>query len=486
MGNIFKQAKSEKRKREILKLEENFKNLSRSQIIHELLPKYVIQPKPKLFHDSTKPDKYIVGGYGSGKTVSFVAEAIFLCFMNRPIPGLLVTQTKGNAIVTTLETLKEMLNDNDLPYSIKEIPTYTSVIIHFGDKDGVLLIASGWDPDSLKGSNTAFTGIDEPFIISKQTYEVAISRARHPKAVINETFFTGTIEPLQMSWGHDIVDDAFTGDDNTFKIVVSTDDNKFATKEYKDRLLRSYDPAMLEVYYHGRFNSLTGDTVYRFDESKNKRPFDTLPDLTKKEYTVQLGLSIDFNVSPMSGVLLWFDEKMRKQIDEFSIENSNTEELCELIDFRLEEKFPGITDENRLQYSLLITADSAARQRKTSAKIGITDAIIIKRFFEQRGYQFHLYIPDVNPSIRDSVNYCNNLFDKGAVIIYDNCKKTLLDLRLTLWKSKLDGFAIDKSKNRSHMSDALRYILYLTQKLFPDEEHELPMIVRGPQRASRM
>ncbi len=31
--------------------------LSRSEIIQQLLPNYVIQDKPRQFHDSTKPDK---------------------------------------------------------------------------------------------------------------------------------------------------------------------------------------------------------------------------------------------------------------------------------------------------------------------------------------------------------------------------------------------------------------------------------------------
>lgn len=475
-STLIQQAKSERRKREIESLQKDFKNLSRSMVIKRLLPKYEIQPKPKLYFDSNLPDKYIIGGYGSGKTYSFCAEAIFLNWVNRPYKVLLITQTKGNVKATTIDTLNEILNDNDISYTVKEDDTYINYTIHWGDIDGHFKLASGYSAKSLKGPNVAAAGIDEPFIISKEVIDVVIARARHAKAKINEVFYSGTPEPLKMDWGHDIIENEFTGDESTFKITISLDDNKFASEENKARIKRTYDTDMQEVYYHGRYNSLTGDVIYRYKPDKNKRNYSDLPYLPSLPGTIELGIGFDFNVEPMTAGLIWIDKGVAKQIDEYQIDNSNTEELCELIGHRLNENFPGITEENKLKYSLIIGMDAAAKQRKTSAKIGITDAKIIQRYFQINNYNCTIRIPNENPPVRDRINYVNNLFDKEAFVIYDNCKHSILDRRLTQWKGNHDGFKVNKTKGRSHMSEAVDYILWIIQRLLKYE-----FLSNGPQ-----
>lgn len=483
---LIQQAKSEKRKREIDELKGLYKNLSRSQIIKRLLPSYDIQPKPKLFFDSSLPDKYIIGGYGSGKTYSFCAEALFLNWVNRPYKILLITQTKGNTEVTTLDTLLRLLTENDIAYTRKDLPTYTRIAVHWGDKDGVFLLASGYSEYALKGPSMAAVGLDEAFIISKASRDVIITRARDTRAIINEVFFSGTPEPLKMDWGHDVIENDYLGDEKTFKITMSLDDNKFASQENKDRIKRMYDEQMQEVYYHGRYHSLTGDVVYRFIAEKNKRPYSDLPYLPQLPGTIELGIGFDFNVDPITAGLIWVDKGVAKQIDEYQINNSNTEELCELIGHRLQENFPGITEDNRLRYSIIIGMDAAARQRKTSAKIGITDAKIIQRYFQTNNYNCTIRIPNENPPVRDRINYVNNLFDKEAFLIYDNCKHSILDRRLTQWKGNYEGFKIKKTGGRSHMSEAVDYILWILQKILKYEfNSNLPQVSVSSRRRRR-
>ena len=483
-ATLLQQAKSEKRKREIDELKALYKNLSRSQVIKRLLPKYDIQPKPKLFFDSHKPDKYLIGGYGSGKTYSFCAEAIFLNWVNRPYMVLLLAQTKGNVEVATLDTLQQILRENDIAYTRKEFPTYIVLKVHWGDKDGTFLIASSLS--DIKGPTVSAVGLDEAFKIKKKTRDVAIARARDKRATINEAFFSGTIEPLEMDWGHDIVENDFQGDEKTFKIAMSLDDNKYASEENKERIKRTYDAEMQEVYYHGRYHSLTGDVVYRFQSEKNKRPYLDLPYLPGQQGIIELGIGFDFNVEPMTAGLIWVDKGIAKQIDEYQINNSNTEELCELIGHRLEEMFPGITDENRLKYSLIIGMDAAAKQRKTSAKIGVTDAKIIQKYFQTHKYNCTIRIPNENPPVRDRINYVNNLFDKEAFVIYDNCKHSILDRRLTQWKGNYEGFKVKKTGGRSHMSEAVDYILWVLQKILKYEFYSnAPQVSVSRQRRRR-
>ncbi|MBV6480222.1 MAG: hypothetical protein HGGPFJEG_03075 [Ignavibacteria bacterium] len=471
---LLQQAKIEKKRRQYKNTNLDLKTMSRSEIIQVLLPNYVIQDKPRAFHDSTKPDKYVIGGYGSGKTYTFCAEGIFLNWANMGLEVLLVIQTQSNSNLTTTQSLKLICKDNSIEYESREIKGVNYFDIAWGSKEeeiGHFLIASGYDPDSLAGPTVAAAGIDECFLQKKETFEVVIARARDPRAVINEVFFASTIKPLEQKWGHNVCENDYYGDDKTFKVTIPTTENKFATKEFIERLERNYDEETQRVLIKGENISVKGISVYRYKDTTKKKSEDLL--MPKPGGSIiKLLLGFDFNVGIMCAGELWLDKFIRRQIDEYKIHDSNTDELCQLIINRMLDKYSGITDSRKLDYSLNIFMDAAAKQRKSSAKIGVTDARIVRDSFVNAGFNCHITIPNENPPVRDRVQNTNNLLDKESFVIYDNCKHSIMCRKFTKYKEGAEGFIVVTNGLWSHMSAAVDYALWHSQRMIPQEVTE--------------
>lgn len=106
---------------------------------------------------------------------------------------------------------------------------------------------------------------------------------------------------------------------------------------------------------------------------------------TKKLELIELIISFDFNVDPMTAVEVFIDKKTRNryQLEEYLIHSSNTDELCESILNNLKSKY----DTNRL--SLIITGDASGKSKK-SASYGKSDFMIIKDWFSIFGNKIHL------------------------------------------------------------------------------------------------
>lgn len=478
-ASLLQQARIERKRRISQSLNLDINKMSRSDILQKLLPNYVIQSKPKEFHDSKKPDKLIIGGYGSGKTYTLSAEGIFLNWVNKPLPVLFIIQTQANSNLTTTQTLIKLCKDNAIDYEYRDVKGVIYFDIAWGTKEsdiGHFLLVSGYNPDSIAGPTVASVLFDECFKLKKETIEVGIARARDPRAVVNEVAFASTIDPLNTEWGHELCENDYKGDDKTLKIVIPTPENKFATQEFIERMKRNYDEETQRILIHGENISVKGKSVYRFKDTTKKK----IEDLVfPKDRIIKLMLGFDFNVGLMCAGEIWLDGKIRRQCDEYKIEDSNTEELCDLIINRLVEKYPGINTFNFDKYSIYIFMDAAAKQRKSSAKLGATDAFIIRDKFFMNNFNPHIYIPNENPPVRDRVQFSNNLIDKEEFVIYDNCKHSILCRKFTKWKEGTDGFSIVTSGKWSHMSAAVDYALWFSRRMIPDETQQDGVVSSG-------
>lgn len=446
------------------------KNIDIVGIVRKLLPNMELQPHTIKFLKSLKPDKWRLGGYGSGKTYDGAALAIALSYINAGLIGLVVIQTKGNTQRTSKQVLIDMCTENGLSWSSSSPDaSYEEFVIHFGDgKRGIMWLISGYNAANLKGPTVAWGWMDEPFVQDEDTHDVFISRVRDPRAVLNMVFFTGTIEPEEMNWGFDIIDNDYHGDERTFKIVVPTWMNKFATKEFIERVSAKWSEEKKQVYIEGKNVDLNGKAVYNgFKYERNVRK---LSEFSFRPGVRTLGIGIDFNVDNMSGAEFYFRGRVREQIDEYKLTGSNTEQLCRLILNRFDEKYPGIFKENKNEYVTYITMDPSAKARKTSAGLGITDAKIIKDIFYSSGMHCSIHVPQDIIPVRFSVNTVNKLLETEEYIIRDNCKDTIKDMKFVKWKKNADKFIIDKSgKDLTHSSDAARYLLWLSEMIVGSE-----------------
>src|SRR6266487_1241869 len=77
-------------------------------------------PSQKLFHKSAARIKGFSGPIGSGKSQALCHEAIRLTYQNPGRTGLLGAPTYPMLRDSTLTSLLEILNDNELPYELNK------------------------------------------------------------------------------------------------------------------------------------------------------------------------------------------------------------------------------------------------------------------------------------------------------------------------------------------------------------------------------
>ena len=417
-------------------------------VIKKLLPSYTPSAAQEKWHKAKAREKGLKGGYGSGKTMAFCAEAIALAYINRPYWIILSSPSEDNALMTVLPHLKSFCNDNGLSCSFtKDLGHF---VIDFGDTSGnIFLIGQKF----VKGPNVAAIGMDEPFSQRKETYDNLIARVRHTKAEKQEIFWAGTPEPDKMEWGHEYFEKD-SNDVNLFSITMSTYQNKYLSAEYIETLTRKYDAKMKEVYLMGKYISLAGGKVYYgFDRGLNLVAGCPLPVVSK---SIECIVGFDFNVDPMCAVLLLINENRINAVEEFKIHNSNTRELCEIIISRLNEKY--LKGDYK---SILITGDAIGQ---------VNDYMIIKDCFARAEIKHSVYVDASNPAVRDRTNLVNKLFEVNQLRVSEECKHLIRDLELVIWKQGANGFFIDKGKkDLSHLSDAFGYAVWLTQRMFLNE-----------------
>lgn len=187
---------------------------------------------------------------------------------------------------------------------------------------------------------------------------------------------------------------------------------------------------------------------FETDESRVAYNFDRDVHVIEKPKdlsTQELIVGLDFNVNPMSVVIMSRKSETLYVIDEMAIYSSNTDEVAD----ELVNRYP--------QSKIFCFPDPAGSQRKTSAN-GQTDHKIL----ENRG--FKVLAPRAHDPVRDRINATNARFKnaRGDVQLYvdKNCKKTIECLEKHSFKQ---GTSIpDKDSGYDHQFDALSYaVAYL-------------------------
>ena len=156
---------------------------------------------------------------------------------------------------------------------------------------------------------------------------------------------------------------------------------------------------------------------------------------------------MDFNLDPMSAVVMVKDRSTMHVIDEIVIYGSNTDEMADEILQRYR------------QHQVTIYPDPASKQRKTSAG-GRTDLSILQNA------GFRVRLRNSHPPVRDRINAVNSKLMSStghrSLFVDPKCKQVIESLERQTYKegtsqpNKEDGF--------DHMNDALGYAI---EYLFP-------------------
>lgn len=387
--------------------------------------------------------KVLVGGYGSGKSWALAKRAMSLALTNSGCPGAVVSPTYGMARQTTLASLIALCQGKESIYGKKFWWRYNQgsheLTIRFHGRVGRILIYSGDNPLTLKGTNLAFCLIDEPFIQEEEVFSQMIARVRHPDAVHSEICLTGT--PEQLNWGYEVARGEYSQSKklSVGVVQVSTRENKALDPSYVERLEGSMSPRAARAYIEGDFVSLSDGLVYyAFDSREN------IVDLGEIPQGAELGVGMDFNVDPMAAMVFWRRGEHLHFFEEIELPNADTEYMCST----LREKFG-----RRLQ---AIYPDASGAARHSASPGGKSDFWYIK----QMG--FEVYAKGTNPLRKDRYNAVNGKFKprngRLSLTISPKCFKLVKYLN----SYSHEGMNRPDQRAMSHLLDAFSYpISYL-------------------------
>lgn len=368
----------------------------------------------------------LLGGVGSGKT--FLGTVF--CYKNiaeQPqTMGFIGANTYQQLRDVCIPSLLDLFEDLNIEYKYNKNQSNITV------NSTTILCRSLERYDNFRGIEIGWYWLDEAAYAKREAFDVVMGRLRCPKAKKHHGLITTT--PKGYNWLYDYFNPNGLLNSGEFKTYrASSRDNKHLPEGYIDSLKGQYDDKMFLQEIEGQFVNLTsGSVYYNFDRDKNVEEFDIHP-------YGGLFIGMDFNVDPMTCVMLQFRNAKLYVFDEIFDRDSSTEKICSKL--------------HAQGYSAgRVIPDSTGRNRKTSGK---TDFDIIKK----AGFVIE---STHNPHVFDRVNNVNRLLKQGKIVIHPRCKKLIGDLEKVSWKNN----DLDKTSDKmlTHISDALGYACW---KLMP-------------------
>ena len=185
---------------------------------------------------------------------------------------------------------------------------------------------------------------------------------------------------------------------------------------------------------------------YAFDRKENVGSF-------KVDANEPLLWSWDFNVHPMCSVVCQQRGEAVYVLDEIVLPTSSTPEVCE----EFERRYGG--------HRAGVRVYGDASGERTHTVTGSSDYHLIRQFFGRRkSLQGELLVGRANPPVRDRVNTLNgrlrNAQGERRLFINKKCRELIKDLEQVCYKPDSGQIDKDRDARRTHLSDALGYLLW--------------------------
>jgi hypothetical protein len=398
-------------------------------------------PSQKKFHDSPARFKGFSGPIGSGKSQALCQEAVRLSYLNQGRMGLLGAPTYPMLRDATQATLFEILDGNKIPFDHNKAEN--TLIMR--DTRSKILFRPMDEFERLRGTNLAWFGLDELTYTQEEAWLRLEGRLRDPKATRLCGFAAWTPK------GYDWVYRRFLARpvQGYEAIIAQPFENRHLLQRIPDyyRLLkRSYDERFYQQEVMGLYLSLDAALVYA--------------SFARNEHLADLGLdpnlpllwALDFNVDPMSSVVVQLARGKVRVLDEIVIRHGTTREACE----EFLKRFP------KHPAGIVVYGDASGYQQHTT---GATDYDMIREYFQVHSTMPVKYrVPKCNPAVRERINLTNARLRSAAgeigLLVDRKCKELIMDFEQVAFKA--DTYQIDKDRDRfrTHLSDALGYLLW--------------------------
>jgi len=395
------------------------------------------------------------GPIGSGKSQALCQEAIRLSYQNAGRTGLIGAPTFPMLRDATQAALFEILDANSIAYDHNKAEN--TVVLR--DTRSKILFRPVEEFERLRGTNLAWFGIDELTYTQEESWLRLEGRLRDPKAARLCGFAVWTPK------GYDWVYRRFLASPTPgYKAIIArANENRFLLEKIPDfytRLRDSYDQKFYEQEVLGLYLNLDGGRVYSsFD--RNLHVKDSAIDRQRP-----LLWAMDFNVDPMSSIVAQQVGGEVRVVDEIFLRHSTTQEACEEF-LRRYPAHPG---------GVIVFGDASGFHEQTT---GASDYSIVREWLRAGGYgQVDYRVPGANPSVRGRINLVNSRLRSasGAVslVVAAKCKELIRDFEEVSYKQDSGGIDKDRDRMRTHLSDALGYLLLEECKL-PIGEQSKPL-----------
>ena len=398
-------------------------------------------PSQKRFHESAARFKGFSGPIGSGKSQALCQEALKLTYLNPGRTGLIGAPTYPMLRDATQTALIEILDGNRIPYEWNRAENF----LVLRETRSRILFRAVEEFERLRGSNLAWFGLDELTYTSEEAWLRLEGRLRDPKATRLCGFAVWT--PKGYDWVHErFVASRVEGYET---VVAKPFENRFLLDripDYYERLKSSYDGRFYEQEVLGEYLDLhAGRVYYAFDRMQNVT-----------ETNVDLGQpllwALDFNVDPMCSVVAQVDRGQVEVLDEIVLSRASTYDACE----EFTRRFPGH------ESGLVVYADATGARLQTT---GTTDVAILKKVLGDGPHgEVRFRIPRSNPAVRERVMLMNAKLESATgergLRVHPDCKGLIKDFEQVTYKE--NSLIIDKDRDpkRTHLSDALGYLVW--------------------------
>jgi hypothetical protein len=396
-------------------------------------------PSQKEFHRSEAAFKGFSGPIGSGKSQALCHEAIRLSYKNPGRTGLIGAPTYPMLRDATLTSLTEVLDENEIPYEVNK----ANYVLTMQDTGSRVLLRAVDEFDRLRGTNLAWFGLDELTYTQEGAWLRLEGRLRDPKARIRCGFAVWT--PKGFDWVYrKFIQNPAPGYSVT---LAQPYENRFLLEQVPDfyeRLKGSYDENFFRQEVLGDYLNQKGGLVYSaFSRETNLRRMSV-------DSGKPVCWAVDFNVDPMSSMVVQMRNGEFFVLDEIVLRRASTEQACE----EFERRF-GIP-----RAGVVIFGDASGAAMQTS---GFSDYQVIRKFFGSRNAKVTYRVPNANPRVRERVAAVNaklrNVYGDVHLWVDPRCKELIADFEQVAYKEESTEIDKDKDRRRTHLSDALGYLI---------------------------
>lgn len=397
------------------------------------------KPQTKIFDDPAR-FRVVVAGRRFGKTFLSTAEILSKALTAKDQNVWYVAPTYKSAKEIAWEMLIQQIPRK---YIAKTNESSLTIYLLNGS---TIALKGAEKPDNLRGRSLDFVVLDEFADMRKEAWYEVIRPSLSDRR--GSAVFIGT--PKGRNHFYDLYGKGLDGDEGWSSHQYTTIEGGNVAPSEIESAKADLDERTFKQEYLAAFVNYTGVIYYGFKREESVKRHDS------DRSVIHVGM--DFNLDPMSAVLMTRKGDTLHVFDEIVMFGSNTDEMVA----ELRERYGNGT--------IVIYPDPASRQRKTSAG-GRTDLSILQNA------GFEVRVRNSHAAVRDRINAVNSrlLSNDGQRRLYvdPKCKKVIESLERHTYK---EGTSQPEKDGFDHMNDALGYAV---EYLFPIRKANAP---QAPQR----